>query len=232
MKKALLALGMMFTMVSMTIAQPSLQQLLKQARTNKGKPDAHLYIQIAKTWLTTAPDSTLKYADAAARLKPRGADLIGIEAARGEAFLANGETEKALKHFKSARSIAEKQHNTEEMFNQMCSIGICLSRLQKFDEAQKLYEKVINYGIKHSRMLAFSGYQNYGVLCSRIGRTADCEKMLRNALKYEDAASDVSLRVSVYSGLGTILTYHPQTFGEARNFFAKGWTLLAKLTNP
>lgn len=181
MKKALLALGMMFTMVSMTIAQPSLQQLLKQARTNKGKPDAHLYIQIAKTWLTTAPDSTLKYADAAARLKPRGADLIGIEAARGEAFLANGETEKALKHFKLARSVAEKQHNTEEMFNQMCSIGICLSRLQKFDEAQKLYEKVINYGIKHSRMLAFSGYQNYGVLCSRIGRTADCEKMLRNA---------------------------------------------------
>lgn len=68
MKKALLALGMMFTMVSMTIAQPSLQQLLKQARTNKGKPNAHLYIQIAKTWLTTAPDSTLKYADAAARL--------------------------------------------------------------------------------------------------------------------------------------------------------------------
>lgn len=232
MKKAILALGMMFTMVSMTIAQPSLQQLLKQARTNKGKPDAHLYIQIAKTWLTTAPDSTLKYADAAARLKPRGADLIGIEAARGEAFLANGETEKALKHFKLARSVAEKQHNTEEMFNQMCSIGICLSRLQKFDEAQKLYEKVINYGIKHSRMLAFSGYQNYGVLCSRIGRTADCEKMLRNALKYEDAASDVSLRVSVYSGLGTILTYHPQTFGEAEKFLRKGMDIARQADEP
>ncbi len=233
MKKHSLLLCLFATMAMQSMAQSaSLPLLLKQARDAKGKPSSHLYVEIARAWLGTSPDSTIKYADAAARMKPQGADLIHLEAARGEALLAKGETEKALKLFTKARSIAESQHNTDEKFNQMCSMGICLSRLQKFDEAQKLYEQVINYGIKHSRMLAFSGYQNYGVLCSRIGRTADCEKMLRNALKYEDAAADVNLRVSVYSGLGSILTYNPQTFGEAEKFLRQGMNIARKAQEP
>lgn len=233
MKKRIPFLGLFVTLAMQGIAQSSsLPQLLKQAHEAKGKPNSHLYVEIARAWLSTNPDSTIKYADAAARMKPQGADLIHLEAARGEALLAKGETEKALKHFTQARSMAERQHNTSEKFNQMCSMGICLSRLQKFDEAQKLYEQVVNYGIKHSRKLAFSGYQNYGVLCSRIGRTADCEKMLRNALKYEDAADDVSLRVSVYSGLGSILTYNPQTFGEAEKFLRQGMDIARKAHEP
>ena len=233
MKRRSLILSLFVTMAMQGIAQSaSLPQLLKQAHNAKGKPNSHLYVEIARAWLGTSPDSTIKYADAAARMKPQGSDIIHIEAARGEALLAKGETEKALKHFTKARSVAESQHNSFEKFNQMCSMGICLSRLQKFDEAQKLYEQVINYGIKHSRMLAFSGYQNYGVLCSRIGRTADCEKMLRNALQSEDAADDVSLRVSVYSGLGSILTYNPQTFGEAEKFLQQGMNIARKAHEP
>ena len=139
MKRRSLILSLFVTMAMQGIAQSaSLPQLLKQAHNAKGKPNSHLYVEIARAWLGTSPDSTIKYADAAARMKPQGSDIIHIEAARGEALLAKGETEKALKHFTKARSVAESQHNSFEKFNQMCSMGICLSRLQKFDEAQKL----------------------------------------------------------------------------------------------
>lgn len=210
-------------------AQPQTENIRRQIK-QKGA-SAHLLTEMARIFSTSQPDSAIHYVKLAQAKKPAGTDLITLNAALGEANMAQGKTEKALQLFTHAQKLAVQQKNQHEQYNQLCSMGICYSRLQKFDQAIKCYEQVINYGLKHSRQLAFSGYQNYAALCSRVGRAEDCKSMLFNALKYEDAA-EPSLRVSVYAGLGTILTYTPATFGEAETYLRKGIEIARKANEP
>lgn len=228
MKKTILSLFFSFVFASM-VAQPQVQALKKQMAT-KGK-NAQIVAELAKVYSSSNPDSALKYVMLAKTLKPNVKERITINAAQGEALLAQGKTADALKLFTEAYQWAKQLKDAKEQYNQLCSMGICHSRLQAFDEAAKCYEKVINYGIRHSRMLAFSGYQNYAALCSRVGRVADTEKMLRNALKYENAV-EPALRVSVYAGLGTILTANPTKFVEAESYLKKGIDLAQKAHEP
>lgn len=228
MKKMIYSLFFSFLFVTMS-AQPQVQALKKQLAT-KGA-NAQVVTEIARVYSSSNPDSALKYAMWAKTLKPNAKERITINAAQGEALLAQGKTADALKLFTEAYQWAKQLKDEKELYNQLCSMGICHSRLQAFDKAAKCYEKVINYGIQHNRMLAFSGYQNYGALCSRVGRVADTEKMLRNALKYESAA-EPALRVSVYAGLGTILTANPAKFAEAETYLKKGINIAQKAHEP
>lgn len=227
--KKILTLILLFAASFTAFAQPQTEALRRQMRKEGATP--HLLAEMARIFSTSQPDSALHYADRAARAKVRGADLITIEAARGEALVALGQTEKGLQHFKRAHDTAKKQKNIQEVYNQLCSMGICYSRLQRFEEASKCYEEVIEYGVKHNRQLAFSGYQNYAALCSRVGRTDDTKSMLLNALKYEDAA-EPALRAQVYAGLGTICTYSPQTFTDAERYLRKGIEIAQKAHEP
>ncbi len=211
------------------MAQLQVGKLKKQLHETKAS--SHILSEIAKAYSTSNPDSALKYAAWATTLKPNAQERITINAAQGEAYVAQGKVQEALKHFKEAHQWAVKQADKNEQYNQLCSMGICYSRLQKFDEASKCYEQVIDYGIHYNRMLAFSGYQNYAALCSRVGRVADTEKLLRNALKYEDA-TESALRVSVYAGLGTILTAYPSKFSEAESFLKKGIEIAQQSKEP
>lgn len=210
-------------------AQPQTERIRKEIK-QKGAT-AHLLTEMARIFSTSQPDSAIHYAKLAQAKNPTGTDLITLYAALGEANMAQGKTKEALQLFTRAQKIAVQQKNQNEQYNQLCSMGICHSRLQQFDQAIKCYEQVINYGLKHNRQLVFSGYQNYAALCSRVGRSEDCKSMLLNALKYEDAA-EPSLRVSVYASLGTILTYNPATFEDAETYLRKGIKIAQKANEP
>lgn len=153
-------------------AQPQTENIRREIK-QKGA-SAHLLTEMARIFSTSQPDSAIHYVKLAQAKKPTGTDLITLNAALGEANMAQGKTEKALQLFTHAQKLAVQQKNQHEQYNQLCSMGICYSRLQKFDQAIKCYEQVINYGLKHSRQLAFAGYQNYAALCSRVGRAEDC----------------------------------------------------------
>lgn len=219
----------LFTLVASLSAQPQVDSL-RRVISRQGTT-AHLLAEMARAYSTSQPDSALHYADLAARRKAAGADLITLEAARGDALVAQGQTKQAIGHYAKALATARQLKDADEEHNQLCSMGICHSRLQEFDKAAKCYDRVIAYGVKHSRQLAFSGYQNYGAMCSRMGRVDDTKTMLMNALKYEDAAQP-ALRVSVYAGLGTILTYDPQTFPEAERYLRKGIDIARQAREP
>lgn len=68
-------------------------------------------------------------------------------------------------------------------------------------------------------------------MCSRIGRPDDCRTLLLNALKYERAAEPAQ-RISVYAGLGTILTYNPATFAQAEQYLLRGINLARHIHEP
>ena len=145
--------------------------------------------------------------------------------------MAQGQIEQSLKHFTQAYNQARQQHLAAEAYNQLCSIGLCHSRMQHFDKAAKCYDQVITYATRHKNaQLAFSAYQNYGAMCSRMGRVEDCQRLLLNALKYQSAA-DPALRVSVYAGLGTILTYNAATSLKPNNTCVKALPLRVELMN-
>lgn len=104
--------------------------------------------------------------------------------------------------------------------------------MQHFDKAAKCYDQVITYATRHKNaQLAFSAYQNYGAMCSRMGRVEDCQRLLLNALKYQSAA-DPALRVSVYAGLGTILTYNAATFPKAEQYLRQGIAIARRAHEP
>ena len=231
MKKLLLPLliTLMLTPV-LAAAQPQADSLRHLLRTQPHNP--HLLAQMAQAFSTSCPDSALHYAQLAAQHKAQGADVVTLEAARGEALAAQGHIQQALGHFTQAYKVARKHHLADQQHNQLCSMGICHSRLQHFDQAAKCYDQVIAYATRHhNHQLAFAAYQNYGAMCSRIGRPDDCRTLLLNALKYERAAEPAQ-RISVYAGLGTILTYNPATFAQAEQYLQRGINLARHIHEP
>ena len=193
MKKANLLACLLSPMLA--IAQPQADSLRHLIHV-KG-PQVHLLAQMAEATATSHPDTALHYAQLARQRKAAGRDLITLEAATGEALMAQGQIEQSLKHFTQAYNQARQQYLAPEAYNQLCSIGLCHSRMQHFDKAAKCYDQVITYATRHKNaQLAFSAYQNYGAMCSRMGRVEDCQRLLLNALKYQSAA-DPALRVSV-----------------------------------
>ena len=64
-----------------------------------------------------------------------------------------------------------------------------------------------------------------------MGRVEDCKRLLLNALKYQSAA-DPALRVSVYAGLGTILTYNAATFPKAEQYLRQGIAIARRAHEP
>ena len=231
MKRLLLPLliTLMLTPV-LAAAQPQADSLRHLLRTQPHNP--HLLAQMAQAFSTSCPDSALHYAQLATQHKAQGADVVTLEAARGEALAAQGHIQQALGHFTQAYKVAQKHHLADQQHNQLCSMGICHSRLQQFDQAAKCYDQVIAYATRHhNHQLAFAAYQNYGAMCSRIGRPDDCRTLLLNALKYERAAEPAQ-RISVYAGLGTILTYNPATFAQAEQYLQRGINLARQAHEP
>lgn len=231
MKRLLLPLliTLMLTPV-LAAAQPQADSLRHLLRTQPHNP--HLLAQMAQAFSTSCPDSALHYAQLATQHKAQGADIVTLEAARGEALAAQGHIQQALGHFTQAYKTAKKHHLADQQHNQLCSMGICHSRLQQFDQAAKCYDQVIAYATRHhNHQLAFAAYQNYGAMCSRIGRPDDCRTLLLNALKYERAAEPAQ-RISVYAGLGTILTYNPATFAQAEQYLQRGINLARQAHEP
>ena len=110
--KKIFTLFLLFAASFTTFAQPQTEALRRQMRKDGATP--HLLAEMARIFSTSQPDSALHYADRAARAKVRGADLITIEAARGEALVALGQTEKGLQHFKRAHATAQKQKSIQE----------------------------------------------------------------------------------------------------------------------
>lgn len=185
MKKANLLACLLSPMLA--IAQPQADSLRHLIHV-KG-PQVHLLAQMAEATATSHPDTALHYAQLARQRKAAGRDLITLEAATGKALMAQGQIEQSLKHFTQAYNQARQQHLAPEAYNQLCSIGLCHSRMQHFDKAAKCYDQVIAYATRHKNaQLAFSAYQNYGAMCSRMGRVEDCKRFLLNALKYQSAA--------------------------------------------
>lgn len=231
MKRLLLPIliTLMLTPV-LAAAQPQADSLRHLLRTQPHNP--HLLAQMAQAFSTSCPDSALHYAQLATQHKAKGADIVTLEAARGEALAAQGHIQQALGHFTQAYKVAQKHHLADQQHNQLCSMGICHSRLQQFDQAAKCYDQVIAYATRHhNHQLAFAAYQNYGAMCSRIGRPDDCRTLLLNALKYERAAEPAQ-RISVYAGLGTILTYNPATFAQAEQYLQRGINLARQAHEP
>lgn len=231
MKRLLLPLliTLMLTPV-LAAAQPQADSLRHLLRTQPHNP--HLLAQMAQAFSTSCPDSALHYAQLATQHKAQGADIVTLEAARGEALAAQGHIQQALGHFTQAYKTAKIHHLADQQHNQLCSMGICHSRLQQFDQAAKCYDQVIAYATRHhNHQLAFAAYQNYGAMCSRIGRPDDCRTLLLNALKYERAAEPAQ-RISVYAGLGTILTYNPATFAQAEQYLQRGINLARQSHEP
>ena len=228
MKKSYLLACLLSPMLA--IAQPqadSLRQLI-----HAQGPKVQLLVQMAEATATSHPDTALHYAQLARQHHAAGRDLITIEAATGEALMAQGDIKQSLTHFTRAYNQARQLHLAAEEYNQLCSIGLCHSRMQQFDKAAKCYDKVIAYATRHKNaQLAFSAYQNYGAMCSRMGRTEDCQRLLLNALKYQSAAAP-SLRVSVYAGLGTILTYNAATFPKAEQYLRQGIAIAQQAREP
>lgn len=214
----------------LTLAQPQADSL-RQLIHSQG-PKAHLLAQMAEATATSQPDTALHYAQLARQRHAAGRDLITLEAATGEALMAQGQIKQSLTHFTRAYNQARQLRLAPEEFNQLCSIGLCHSRLQQFDKAAKCYDQVIAYATRHKNaQLAFSAYQNYGAMCSRMGRVEDCQRLLLNALKYEKAAAP-ALRVSVYAGLGTIFTYNAATFPKAEQYLRKGIAIARQAHEP
>ena len=231
MKRLLLPLliTLMLTPV-LAAAQPQADSLRHLLRTQPHNP--HLLAQMAQAFSTSCPDSALHYAQLATQHKAQGSDIVTLEAARGEALAAQGHIQQALGHFTQAYKTAKIHHLADQQHNQLCSMGICHSRLQQFDQAAKCYDQVIAYATRHhNHQLAFAAYQNYGAMCSRIGRPDDCRTLLLNALKYERAAEPAQ-RISVYAGLGTILTYNPATFAQAEQYLQRGINLARQAHEP
>lgn len=228
MKKILLLIYLLSPLL--VAAQPQADSLRQLIRGQGPKP--HLLVQMAEATATSQPDTALHYAQLARQHHAAGRDLITLEAATGEALMAQGQIEQSLKHFTQAYNQARQQHLEPEAYNQLCSIGLCHSRLQQFDKAAKYYDQVIAYATRHKNaQLAFSAYQNYGAMCSRMGRADDCQRLLLNALKYQNAAAP-ALRVSVYAGLGTILTYNPATFAKAEQYLRQGIAIARQAREP
>ena len=162
MKKANLLACLLSPMLA--IAQPQADSLRHLIHV-KG-PQVHLLAQMAEATATSHPDTALHYAQLARQRKAAGRDLITLEAATGEALMAQGQIEQSLKHFTQAYNQARQQHLAPEAYNQLCSIGLCHSRMQHFDKAAKCYDQVIAYATRHKNaQLAFSAYQNYGAMC-------------------------------------------------------------------
>lgn len=228
MKKSYILACLLSPMLA--IAQPQADSL-RQLIHAKG-PKVQLLVQMAEATATSHPDTALHYAQLARQHHAAGRDLITIEAATGEALMAQGDIKQSLTHFTRAYNQARQLHLAAEEYNQLCSIGLCHSRMQQFDKAAKCYDKVIAYATRHKNaQLAFSAYQNYGAMCSRMGRAEDCQRLLLNALKYQSAAAP-SLRVSVYAGLGTILTYNASTFPKAEQYLRQGIAIAQQAREP
>ena len=228
MKRAHLLVCLLFPMLA--TAQPQADSLRQLIHTQGSK--VHLLAQMAEATATSQPDTALHYAQLARKHNAAGSDLITIEAATGEALMAQGQIQQSLKHFTLAYNKARQMRLEPEQYNQLCSIGLCHSRLQDFDKAAKCYDKVITYATSHKNaQLAFSAYQYYGAMCSRMGRIDDCKRLLLNALKYQNAVMP-ALRVSVYAGLGTILTYNTSTFQEAEQYLRQGIAIARQAREP
>lgn len=144
MKRLLLPLliTLMLTPV-LAAAQPQADSLRHLLRTQPHNP--HLLAQMAQAFSTSCPDSALHYAQLATQHKAQGADVVTLEAARGEALAAQGHIQQALGHFTQAYKTAKRHHLADQQHNQLCSMGICHSRLQHFDQAAKCYDQVIAY---------------------------------------------------------------------------------------
>lgn len=214
----------------LALAQPQADSLRRLIYAQG--PKVHLLVQMAEATATSRPDTALHYAQLARQQHAAGRDLITLEAATGEALMAQGQIQQSLTHFTHAYNQAQRLHLEPEAYNQLCSIGLCHSRLQHFDKAAKYYDKVITYATRHKNaQLAFSAYQYYGAMCSRMGRVEDCQRLLLNALKYQNAATP-ALRVSVYAGLGTILTYNAATFPKAEQYLRQGIAIARQAREP
>ena len=116
-------------------AQPQTERIRKEIK-QKGAT-AHLLTEMARIFSTSQPDSAIHYAKLAQAKSPTGTDLITLYAALGEANMAQGKTKEALQLFIRAQKTAVQQKNQNEQYNQLCSMGICHSRLQQFDQAIK-----------------------------------------------------------------------------------------------
>lgn len=214
----------------LALAQPQADSLRRLIYAQG--PKVHLLVQMAEATATSRPDTALHYAQWARQQHAAGRDLITLEAATGEALMAQGQIQQSLTHFTRAYNQARRLHLEPEAYNQLCSIGLCHSRLQHFDKAAKYYDKVITYATRHKNaQLAFSAYQYYGAMCSRMGRVEDCQRLLLNALKYQNAAAP-ALRVSVYAGLGTIFTYNATTFPKAEQYLRQGIAIARQAREP
>lgn len=106
MKRLLLPLliTLMLTPV-LAAAQPQADSLRHLLRTQPHTP--HLLAQMAQAFSTSCPDSALHYAQLATQHKAQGADIVTLEAARGEALAAQGHIQQALGHFTQAYKVAQ-----------------------------------------------------------------------------------------------------------------------------
>ena len=89
MKKANLLACLLSPMLA--IAQPQADSLRHLIHV-KG-PQVHLLAQMAEATATSHPDTALHYAQLARQRKAAGRDLITLEAATGEALMAQGQIE-------------------------------------------------------------------------------------------------------------------------------------------
>lgn len=105
MKKANLLACLLSPMLA--IAQPQADSLRHLIHV-KG-PQVHLLAQMAEATATSHPDTALHYAQLARQRKAAGRDLITLEAATGEALMAQGQIEQSLKHFTQAYNQARQQ---------------------------------------------------------------------------------------------------------------------------
>lgn len=113
MKKANLLACLLSPMLA--IAQPQADSLRHLIHV-KG-PQVHLLAQMAEATATSHPDTALHYAQLARQRKAAGRDLITLEAATGEALMAQGQIEQSLKHFTQAYNQARQQHLAPEAYN-------------------------------------------------------------------------------------------------------------------
>lgn len=73
-------------------AQPQTENIRRQIK-QKGA-SAHLLTEMARIFSTSQPDSAIHYVKLAQAKKPAGTDLITLNAALGEANMAQGKTER------------------------------------------------------------------------------------------------------------------------------------------
>lgn len=145
-------------------AQPQTENIRREIK-QKGA-SAHLLTEMARIFSTSQPDSAIHYVKLAQAKKPTGTDLITLNAALGEANMAQGKTEKALQLFTHAQKLAVQQKNQHEnIINSVAWVSatvVCKSLTKPLNVTSKLLTTDLSTAV-NSLLLAIKIMLHYAV---------------------------------------------------------------------